>query len=183
MGTNWRAVKAEDELTTLRADLAAALERVGELQIYSALLEAEQEENRQLRFQKNSNWELGVREENLRRKAEQERDQLKKKSTTWREAHDAIYAENKQLKRERDEAVAYQGEHRQAAVDGGYIQGFEDCREAVAVRYDTLAAEIEAEVGGDVVSRLSLRQGARAARKEAAAIHALTVPERKETKE
>ena len=145
MGTNWRAVKAEDELTTLRADLAATLERVGELESLA----------------KDSRVAL---KEYIGKfiQSQQERDQLK---------------------RERDEAVAYQGEHRQAAVDGGYIQGFEDCREAVAVRYDTLAAEIEAEVGGDVVSRLSLRQGARAARKEAAAIHALTVPERKETKE
>jgi len=104
-------------VATLRADLAVALERVGELE---ELLEHAEENG-------------GM-----------------------------IVAERDQLKRERDEAIAYQGEHRQAAIDGGYIKGFEDCREA-AVK---------------VCNERSATMGSLQCQYAADDIRALTVPER-----
>ena len=197
MGTNWRAVKAEDELTTLRADLAAALERVKGLEANEEVRSGEEDGRWQQAIYDLIREATGADTEidgggcdsgdpldftldeisqgfnYLKNKHDQERDQLKAEGRQLLDDRHELRAERDQLKRERDE---FKESYRLAMVsvnhayDQGRRQGFEDCREVAAKLSDDQVFETH-DAGCE---------GCDTARHLAKQVRALTVPERGE---
>lgn len=95
-----------DELTTLKADLAAALERVAILERHKSELTAERDQC----------LELATKNRVERDQLKRERDEVKEELYRWKLAHSCVAPTFREMLIK--------------AEDKGRCQGFEDCREA-----------------------------------------------------